>query len=258
MPVHPRAASMTVALPRVIGHRGAAAAAPENTLAGMRVAAAQGATWVEFDVRLSADGVPVLMHDDTLDRTTNGRGRVARASLRAIKALDAGAWHGPAFAGEPVPTLEETLAVLLELGLTPNVELKPNPGEAARTAEVALSLTERLWPEDRPAPLVSSFDVECLKAARRTAPALPRGFLWLELPRTWRARMAALECRTVHLWDRHITPRHAAAVKAAGYPLAVYSVDDPARARELLSWGVDAVFTDRPGALLRSFAEAAA
>jgi glycerophosphoryl diester phosphodiesterase len=245
---------LSIRLPPVIGHRGAAMAAPENTLAGMRAAAAEGATWVEFDVRLTADGVPMLMHDDTLDRTTDGRGRVARTPLAALKALDAGTWFGPAFAGEPVPTLEETLALLLELGLAANIELKPNPGEARRTAEVALALVERVWPRDRPAPLVSSFNATSLKAAGQAAPNLPRGFLWLELPRSWRARMAALECRTVHLWDRHITPRQVAAVKAAGHPLAVYSVEDPARARELVSWGVDAIFTGRPGALLQALA----
>src|SRR5690554_2395339 len=105
-----------ISLPRIIGHRGAAALAPENTLAAIRAADAAGVTWVEIDVRLAADGLAVI-HDALLDRTTNGTGPVSEASLSAIASLDAGAWFGTAFAGERVPTLEVALSEIQRLGL---------------------------------------------------------------------------------------------------------------------------------------------
>src|SRR5277367_3846394 len=94
-------------LPPVIGHRGAAAYAPENTLAGFRAAQALGCTWVEFDVRLSADDALVVCHDDKLERTTGGRGRISMMRLAAIRRHDAGSRFGAGFAGERIPTLEE-------------------------------------------------------------------------------------------------------------------------------------------------------
>ena len=125
-------------LPRVIGHRGAAAVAPENTLASLRRAKELGAGWVEFDVKLTRDGAAVLIHDERLERTTDGRGEVARTTLAELRKLDAGAWFDPAFAGERVPTLGDALALCGELGLGINVEVKPCPGREAETARVAV------------------------------------------------------------------------------------------------------------------------
>ena len=125
-------------LPRVIGHRGAAGRAPENTLAGLRHAAQLGASWVEFDVRLSADGAPVVMHDSTLRRTTGAPGRVSTTPMETLASLDAGAWFDPRFAGECVPSLEAALGCARELGLGAIVELKPAPGRAADLVESAL------------------------------------------------------------------------------------------------------------------------
>ena len=122
----------TPALPRVIGHRGAAAAAPENTLVSLQKAKELGASWVEFDVKLTRDGVPILMHDERLERTTDGRGEVALTTLNDLQKLDAGGWFGPAFRGEPVPTLEAALALCAELGLGINVEIKPVRGARRR------------------------------------------------------------------------------------------------------------------------------
>ncbi len=138
-------------LAQVIGHRGAAARAPENTLAGLRKAHELGAGWVEFDVMLSSDGVPILIHDETLERTTSGSGRVDRHSAAEIQALDAGSWFDPAFRDERVPTLSEAVAVLLELNLGANVEIKPSTGYAQRTGEVVAALLQRTWPPGRAA-----------------------------------------------------------------------------------------------------------
>ena len=237
-------------LPRVIGHRGAAAVAPENTLEGLRVAARLGLRWVEVDAKLSADGVVVLFHDETLERTTDGRGRVAATRFAALRRLDAGAWFGPAWRGARVPTLEQALDLLLELGLRANVEIKPCPGREAETARAAVAAIRRAWPARRRPLLLSSFRPDCLAAARAAAPEMPRGLLVWERPKEWATRAAELGCRTVHCADRYLTRAWAARIKRLGYGLAVYTVNDPARARRLLGWGVDTLITDRPDAIL--------
>ncbi len=243
-----------LAIPQVIGHRGAAAAAPENTLAGLREAKELGASWVEFDVKLTRDGVPVLMHDERLERTTSGQGRVADTTLAAIEALDAGAWFRPAFRGERVPTFEAALALCAELGLGINVEIKPCRGREAETARATVETLLAHWPEAMPAPLVSSFAPICLVVAREIAPALPRGHLAGALPRRWRAAMAAHGCRTLHLNHRWLSARQRAAVVAAGVPLLLYTIDDPGRARQQLAAGVTAVITNRVGEVLAALA----
>jgi glycerophosphoryl diester phosphodiesterase len=241
-------------IPRVIGHRGAAAAAPENTLAGLRKARELGAEWVEFDVKLTRDGVPVLMHDERLERTTSGQGRVAETTLAAIEALDAGAWFEPAFRGEQVPTFEAALALCAELGLGINVEIKPCRGREAETARATVETLLAHWPEAMPAPLVSSFAPVCLAVAREIAPALPRGHLARALPRRWRAQMAVHGCRTLHLNHRWLSARQRAAILAAGVPLLLYTIDDPGRARQQLAAGVSAVITNRVGEVLAALA----
>jgi glycerophosphoryl diester phosphodiesterase len=241
----PGATQPALAIPRVIGHRGAAAAAPENTLASLRKAKELGASWVEFDVKLTRDGVPILMHDEWLQRTTSGRGEVARTTFEELQKLDAGAWFAPAFRGEPVPTLEAALRLCIELGLGINVEIKPCPGRAAETARVTVAAVRRLWPDELPAPLISSFERSCLAVARDLAPELPRGYLARGLPLRWRAELARYGCRTLHLNAGRVGARQRAAVLAAGVPLLLYTVNQPADARRLLDAGVAAVFTDR-------------
>src|SRR5438105_7019037 len=126
------------ALPRVIGHRGACGLAPENTIASFREAAELGVRRVEFDVHLSADGIPVVIHDDTVNRTTSGRGAVASLNLAELQALDAGTWFAPRFQGERVPTLGATVTLLGKLRLGAVVEITPSPGTDAATAEAAV------------------------------------------------------------------------------------------------------------------------
>jgi glycerophosphoryl diester phosphodiesterase len=239
-----------LAIPRVIGHRGAAAAAPENTLASLRKASELGASWVEFDVKLTRDGHPVLIHDERLERTTSGRGSVALTTLDELQRLDAGGWFGPAFRGEQVPTFEAALALCAELGLGINVEIKPCPGRKAETARATVEVLRGHWPPAMPAPLISSFEPECLAVARDLAPELPRGYLAGGLPLRWREKLATYGCRTLHLSARRTRARQRAAVLAAGVPLLLYTVNQPNRARRLLEGGVAAVFTDRVGELL--------
>jgi glycerophosphoryl diester phosphodiesterase len=236
-------------LPPVIGHRGAAACAPENTLAGLRKAKALGCRWVEFDVRLTADSQPVLLHDDRLERTTDGRGRVSALPLAAVRRCDAGTWFHSSFAGERVPTLEEALMLLAELGLGANVELKAARGKEAATGAAVADLLARTWPADLGHLLISSFMHGALAAARDRAPHIARGILFRRVPRHWRSVAAGLGCVTIHADHQRFRPAVLSEIRRAGYPLLAYTVNDPERAKTLFDFGVNSVFSDVPDRL---------
>lgn len=242
--------SVLPGLEPVIGHRGAARRAPENTLTGLRKAHALGARWVEFDVMLTADRVPVLIHDETLARTTDGRGEVADCPAADIARLDAGSWFAPEFTGERVPTLEQAVVLLLSLGLSANVEIKPASGHATETAEVVAGHLRRLWPEDGPGLLLSSFARPALAAAKNVAPELPRGLLAESLPEDWEAAVGELGCATLHLNHVRLDPEGVRALAAAGVPLLLYTVNDPVRANAMLAAGAAAIITDVPDLML--------
>ena len=243
--------------PRVLAHRGGGTLAPENTLAAVRLGRAHGFGGVELDVMLTADEVPVLIHDATLERTTNGRGEVAAYSAAQLAALDAGAWHSAAFAGEPVPRFDAVVRDCRAAATWINIEIKPAPGAARRTGEVVARATAALYADlIRPGgdaaariaprvPLFSSFEREALVAAREAAPDIPRGYLLDRVPPNWAGELAALGCVALHTNHRHLTRELAAAVKAAGYWLFCYTVNDRDRADALRAWGVDAFCTDR-------------
>jgi glycerophosphoryl diester phosphodiesterase len=246
--------SHLLALPPVIGHRGAASLAPENTLGGFRAAAAIGVAWVEFDVRLAADGTCILLHDDRVDRTTDGSGDAGCMSFAALRNLDAGAWFGAGFAGERIPTLSETIALLATLGLGANIEIKPAPGAEVATARATVALVRSEWPASLPPPLLSSFASAALAAVRAAAPDMALGLLVGDLPADWRARAEAVGAATVHCDQRRLDRAQARQVIEAAYSLLAYTVNQPARARELIAWGLSAVFTDRPDAIVPALA----
>jgi len=234
--------------PRVIAHRGGGALAPENTLAAIRKGHALGFRAVEFDVMLSADAHPVLIHDETLERTTNGSGSVAGMPLHALATLDAGAWFGAAFRDEPVPTFRAAAALCVELGLWANVEIKPASGHERNTGRIAAIVAQECWHGAAlapPAPLLSSFSAEALAEARTAAPQLARGMLYDAVPANWRTQLEELDCRALHCNARRLDERLARDITGAGYGLACWTVNEPALARRLFDWGVDAVFTDR-------------
>jgi glycerophosphoryl diester phosphodiesterase len=235
----------TLQLPPVIGHRGAAAYSPENTLAGLRAAKPLGCSWVEFDVRLTGDGVLVLCHDATLDRTTGASGRVSGTSLAAIRECDAGGWFGPGFAGEKVPTLDEALLLAAELGLGANIELKSDRGREYATAAAVAATIKRLQGR-APMVLVSSFLPPALLALHQLAPQVPCGVLFRQVPRGWAGVARRLGAAMIGADHRRLRPGRVAAVRAAGYQLAAYTVNEPARARLLFGWGVTSVFSDAP------------
>ena len=236
---------MPMHVPFVIGHRGAAGLAPENTLISLRRARLEGARWVEFDVMLSRDGVPLLFHDDTLNRTTNGKGLVARHDFTDLRELDAGSWFNATFAGERIPSFAETIEVLAEEGLGANVEIKPTPGLARETAEAACRMISESWQESMPL-VISSFEQDAMAVARDMLPDRDRAMLFSRLPKNWQNVVGKLECNAVHVSNRSLTEKVVDAVRAQGLPLRVYTVNDPIRAETLREWGVSSVFTDRP------------
>jgi glycerophosphoryl diester phosphodiesterase len=245
--------------PKIIAHRGGGALAPENTLAAIRCGLAHGFHAVEFDVMLSKDGVPVVMHDPNFGRTVAGTGNVFDATAKELAAMDAGAWFGREFAGEPVPTYEQVLQFCRQNKIWMNVEIKPAPGFEAQTGRVVGELTRRLYAAEIAAhagandvgvnnaalPLFSSFSFDAVAAAQAAAPDIPRGYLVTAIPPDWRQRLEALGAVALHTDHKNLSAGQAHAVKDAGFGLMCYTVNDPARAREIFGWGVDAFCTDR-------------
>lgn len=230
--------------PRVIGHRGGGALAPENTLAGFHLAQRLGCRGVEFDAMLTADGVPVLIHDETLERTTSGKGCVAEITAEQFALLDAGSKHHKAYAALPPPTLKQALQVCAELGLWANVEIKSATGhDAATGAEVAA-----ICAAARCELVLSSFSEAALQAAMRIGPQLPRALLVELIPPDWQQRIAELDAMALHVAAQELTANREvfAQVCRSGLPLACYTVNDRQTAAMLFAEGVAAIFTDRP------------
>ncbi len=231
--------------PRWVAHRGAGKLAPENTLAAFRLGAEHGYRMFECDAKLSADGVVFLMHDATLERTTNGRGVGGDQPWSALAQLDAGAWHSRAYAGEPLPTLENLARWCLANGHFLNIEIKPTSGLEARTGEVVAREAARLWAGAGVPPLLTSFRPEALQAAQAAAPHLPRGLLLDTLWTGWLEMALSLECVAIvcnhALWDESTVTQ----AKSAGFRCLSYTVNDEWAAQRLLALGTDAVITDR-------------
>lgn len=231
--------------PRFIAHRGGGVLAPENTLAGFREGLRYGYRGAECDVKLSADNVCFLLHDDTVERTSNGRGAAAAMSMAQLARLDAGGWKGAAFAGEPMPTLDNVAAYCLAHGIALNIEIKPCPGREADTGAAVAAEAARLWAGAAQPPLLSSFSDEALRAARDAAPRLPRAWLVEQAPADWEARLRELACIALHCDHQSLSAELSAEIKRAGFQLLCYTVNRPADAERLLAWGVDSVCTDR-------------
>ena len=230
--------------PRWIAHRGAGKLAPENTLAAFRVGASHGYRAFECDVKLSADGVPFLLHDDTLQRTTPAHGIAGERSWSELARLDAGGWHSRGYAGEPLPSLDAIACHCLANGFALNIEIKPTPGTEADTGRVVAQHAARLWAGEAVKPVLSSFRPEALAAARQAEPALPRALLLDTLRSGWFAETQALACVAVvfnHvLVDEELLTR----VHRAGMKTLCYTVNDPAIAQRLLRAGIDGLITD--------------
>lgn len=244
--------------PGLFAHRGGGKLAPENTLAAMRLGISLGYRAVEFDVTLSKDGIAILMHDDTLERTTNGKGAVGDMTWAILAALDAGKWHSPAFRGEPVARFDDTARLLIGAGVVVNVEIKPTPGRERETGKRVAELSALYWRDAQVPPLLSSFSFEALEAACDAAPHLPRGWL-IDTPGEEEfARLAALGAVSLHCDHENISREQVARFHEAGYRVLTYTVNDEARAAQLMSRGIDGIFTDNLAEFAKRFPEALA
>ena len=230
--------------PLWIAHRGAGKLAPENTLAAFRVGAGHGYRAFECDVKLSADGVLFLLHDDTLDRTTPEQGIAGLRPWAELSRIDAGAWHSRQFAGEPLPSLQAIAAYVRGNGFALNLEIKPTPGQELATGQAVGREVLRLWAGDARQPLLSSFLPDALQGALETAPEVPRALLVDTLWSGWFEMAQALDCVAVvsnyKLMQAEVLARlHGVAMRGL-----VYTVNDAGAAAALLEMGIDGIITD--------------
>jgi glycerophosphoryl diester phosphodiesterase len=226
-----------------IAHRGAGKLAPENTLAAFKLGASFGYRAFECDVKLSRDGVPFLLHDPDLTRTTGQYGIASERSWNELSTLDAGSWHSPAYAGEPLPSLEAIARFCINGGHRLNIEIKPTPGDETRTGHQVALAAARLW-SGQPAPLLSSFQVAALVAAQQSAPELPRALLLDKLQAGWLQTALDLQCVAVvaryNLFDEAMVGE----LQAAGLHALAYTVNDAGVAQRLQALGVIGLITD--------------
>jgi glycerophosphoryl diester phosphodiesterase len=231
---------------RWIAHRCGGRRAPENSLAGLRAAAAAGWRAVEFDVMLSADRTPWLIHDETLERTSFSSGAVGHQPDTVLSGVDISRGAPAAFRGERLPRLTAALRLCATLDLAANVEIKPFPGaDAATGAEVARVAAAGGLAAD--AVLLSSFSELALAAAREAAPQLARALLFEQVPADWPRRVDALAAVAIHCHFAQRDWNWLAAAKTRGLAVRAYTVDDAQTAARLFAIGVDAVFSDAVG-----------
>ena len=223
--------------PKIVAHRGGGALAPENTLGAIRLGAAMGFTAVEFDVMLAGDGTPVVIHDETVDRTTDGHGEVSKMPFAELSVLRIQK-------NERIPKYEEAVKLCRELGICANVEIKPAQGHERKTGEAVARLSRDLWRGAPLAPLLSSFSTDALAAARSAAPELPRGYLVDKIPADWRDTMKRLGCIALHCNCKHLTKELADEIHRDGYAILLWTVNEPEFARQMLALGADCLVTD--------------
>lgn len=240
---------------RIIAHRGNAVAAPENTMAAFRSALEAGADGVEFDVQLSRDGVPVVIHDERLDRTTSGHGWVADATAEELGRLDAGSWFDPAWAKEGVPTLEQVLALLAPTRVQLHVELKtsrvPYPGLVPKVIAALDAAGLLAGGPGAPRAVLSSFRHPTLAESRGLEQRLPCAPLtYAALVEPW-AYARQHDFQALHMVAHTIDTELVRRAAAGGLAVRAYTVDDPKEAQRLMALGVDGIITNNPAHLLK-------
>ncbi|OBT27786.1 glycerophosphoryl diester phosphodiesterase [Vibrio tasmaniensis] len=230
----------------ITGHRGAASLAPENTLVSIEQAAKAGATWIEIDTQLSADGIPMVFHDKTVNRCTNGTGNIADLDLTALKTLDAGSWFGIEFIGTSIPTLSEALDKCLELDVTLNLEVKIYDDKAIQplVEKVAALVEQKQFPVEKL--LISSFKKEALSLCQQMMPEVKRGFIcevWNDFSLE---SVKSLDLYSIHIDHRILDEKTAKAIKDSGAVLKIWTLNDPQLAAKYFNLGVDNIITDVP------------
>lgn len=238
----------------LIGHRGIAAMAPENTKASFELAALQGIDWVEFDVRLTKDNELVIFHDDTLERTTNGKGLVHEHTLDQLKELDAGSWFSPRFKDQTIPVFAQCIPLFHQLGLFINIELKipPNASKHHRNnlVDLLFDVLVKHWPKTKPWPLVSSFHWDLLAHLREKLPQIPIGFLHDNCSRKMIEMVSNTPNSALHCGFESLSSPLMALCQAQSIPVLAFTVNEPKIAKELLQGGLYGIFCDDPHHLL--------
>jgi len=236
--------------PPVIGHRGACAYAPENTMSSFIKAAQLNVKWVEFDVMSSSDGVPIIFHDETLNRTTNGQGEVSHASYAYLQTLDAGKWFNYIFSDERIPTLMTVISFLQEAKIAANIEIKSTPEQEEKLIQRVMTEMKPYLAKANDQFLFSSFSITALHTLRKLSPDCHIGLLLHEWHPDWKHICHSLNCVSVHVNEEIMTETMAHEMKAMNKKLLCYTVNDAKRAKELFAWGVDAVFSDVPDKII--------
>ena len=237
--------------PPVIAHRGASVYAPENTLASFLKAKELGVRWLEFDVMLTADAEVVVIHDDTIDRTTNGKGNVVEHSYSFLKKLDAGTWFHPNFSEEKIPLFADVIEFLYQHQLAANVEIKALPGKEEITVKKVLEVISQHWRQEMTPPLISSFSLSVLRAVRMLSASSQVALLMHEWLPNWQEICDKLQCMSVNVNEKILTSERVKKIQSTDRVVLSYTVNDVKRAAELFSWGVDAVFSDCPDKILK-------
>lgn len=228
----------------LIGHRGARLLAPENTCSGMKAAAQHHIEWIEADVMLTSDLVPIIFHDHNLQRVTCQKGATDQHTWAQLKAIHVQPPRGSSWPMDTIPSLAEWLDAARTLGVGLNLEIKPSqPKLADITARLMLEVLQDY--QDIPI-VISSFNGAALETCLKTVPTYPRARLWDQLPGHWAHDARRLGVSAINLNDFKLRRHHVQQLKSHGLECYVYTVNNPARAHKLYQWGVSGIFTDRP------------
>jgi glycerophosphoryl diester phosphodiesterase len=234
---------------QLVAHRGASAFAPENTLGAVRLAKDMGGKWVEVDVKITVDDHTVIIHDDELDRTTNGTGWVANSTLEYVRSLSANPTGFDGYDAEKVPTLRELLEIVLDLEIGLQLELKPTAGDDVETAEIAIAELLEIWPSNNSNLYLSSFSLRSLDVARRMAPNIPRAFAVVVPPRDPVKIMSDLDCQILHATSFVLSDDQLRVLDESGVEFAIATINDVSLARHMLENGAQSILSDYPNLL---------
>ena len=236
--------------PQIIAHRGASYYAPENTKAAIELAAKQGAKWVEVDLWLTRDKNIAIIHNSTVNKRTNGKGKVGQFSFPELAKLDAGSWHSEPFVGQRILSLPQLIKLATKLDINLNLEIKSSAALDAETAQVTGEMIRQYWPKDKALPLVSSFSLTVIQVMQQQSPEIPRALLLGEWNRSLKKTVVDLHCASINTSRRVINKRSLASMHETGLPVIIYTVNGLKSAVEFINMGVDGLFTDRPDRII--------
>lgn len=231
-------------MPSYIAHRGASQFAPENTLAAFREAKQLGASWIECDISFSEDCHAVVFHDDVLNRTSDGQGKVADKTLTELLQLDVGSWFDPRFAKERMPTLLDVLSICNQLDLGVNLEIKRQGFACQDKFQIILDAIKSVWDAGFQKIVISSFSMRILHFFQARLSEVPRALLMHYERPDWKNVAKSLNCESIHISTRIANPALVEQIKAAGHAVYCYTVNDAEQAQQLHALGIDGVFTD--------------